>query len=424
MLILRWPQWLHRRVELVTFEDSDVIRRSSSLDFTFPRWALNVLKIDGTDAMNIAVPVALFRKGELVHFSLSSEGSNSIPLLSTPQIWILGEAALLATAEIALGNQPVPREIVCDIRRLVQDDVWPEPGTSKRVGPAIESLERLFSIHEPEPEARTILQSHPYFSALADALSTQLIGAVLLPIEPSERRVIHFAYDEKFLDIRYRQPRGLWTRLERLYGKRARRVYIFAASPSDSASYHFEAEASEGLQISSAKASFMGINRVPERKQGSYQRIHFHFPRLPRGCQLIIELRLRPRSSTIVRGSALTATLTLAGVLYVFFRVGEIPNQGMVTALLVVPSLLSLYLVRSNEHPMTTHLLWPLRIVATAPGVLSLLTAGVLVSNLPHYWSKLALWWIVGLLALSAGTLFQIWWQASRRERRRSFRSP
>lgn len=75
----------------------------------------------------------------------------------------------------------------------------------------------------------------------------------------------------------------------------------------------------------------------------------------------------------------------MLGIVYVRIQFGAITEskgtQGAAAALLVVPILLSLYLVRTNEHPMTTHLLWPLRIVATAPGLLSLLAAGVLVGS-------------------------------------------
>jgi hypothetical protein len=134
VLLASWPQWLHRRVELVTFEDHDVIRRSNSFDFTLPRRALKILGGDDkTDnkITNIAVPLTLVRKGELVHVNLSGEGNDAIPLLSARQLGILSEAALVATAEIALGTTEMPPGIVYDIQRLVRDWARLDPQTSR-----------------------------------------------------------------------------------------------------------------------------------------------------------------------------------------------------------------------------------------------------------------------------------------------------
>jgi hypothetical protein len=423
VLILFWPEWLHRRVELVTFEDHDVIRRSNSFDFTLPRHVLDLLDIDGKDPINVAIPLTFIRKDELIHLNLSSEGNEAIPLLSSPQVSILSEAALLATAEIALDTTEVPAEIVCDIRRLVRDWVRLDPITSRYEGPAIEARERLFSEHEPEPQARAVLSTHRIFKSLAHDFSTRFIAAVLLPITADQRRVIHLAYDEKFYESTDGWFRKLLIILELLVGNRARRVSFFVSSVSDAASYHLEAEAPEGLQISSGAVYSLNTSKVIEEKVGSYQRIHFHSARLPRGTRLNVVPHLRPRSSTIVRAAALTSLLTMLGILYVWLQFGPITankgTQGAAAALLVVPLLLSLYLVRTNEHPMTTHLLWPLRIVATAPGLLSLLAAGVLVSGLSKGLSEWLLLAMVVLLAISSGILNQTWLQTYRREHRR-----
>ncbi len=37
-LMLPWDNWVHRRVERVTFTDQDVIQRAVSIDFTLPYW--------------------------------------------------------------------------------------------------------------------------------------------------------------------------------------------------------------------------------------------------------------------------------------------------------------------------------------------------------------------------------------------------
>lgn len=425
-LILFWPQWLHRRVELVTFEDHDVIRRSNSFDFTVPHQAYDLLGVESAKAVRMAVPLTFVRKGELVHLNLSSEGSEAIPLLSTPQLTALSEAALVATAETALDNKAVPAGIVCDIRRLVRDQAKEDPMTSRYTGPAIEARDRLFSEHESDAEVRRLLLSHSVFAALAYAFSTQFLAAVMLPVTAHERRIVHFAYDERFYD-----SDGLFRRLRILLallaGNRARRVLTFVPHVSESASYHFEAEAPEGLQISWGKGYLFRSNgEPPEEKVETYQRIHFHYERPPRSAILAVAIWLRPRSSTIVRGATLTAGLTLLGAVYALSQFREITSshgaQSAAAILLVVPLLLSLYLVRSDEHPMTTQLLWPLRVIATAPGVLSLMAAGVLVGNLSQRLSEWILRVIVALLVLSTAILAQTWFQTVRQERRRNSR--
>jgi hypothetical protein len=427
MLLVTWPLWLHRRVELVAFEDHDVIRRSNSLDFTFPTRVLHLLEVDGSDTANIAVPLAFFRKGTLVHFSLSAEGSATVPMLSTPQLSVLAEAALLVTAEIALSTT-VPQSVAADITHVVRDKARFDPQVSNFVGSAMDARRRLLlktTAVEDDIAARTILSNDEVFPSLVKAFSTQFMAAVLLPVTADSRRVVHFAYDERFYDVTDGLLRGFRTFLRLVTGNRARRVLILAPNASDSASYHFEAEAPEGLQVSSRRAYIESAEMEVEERRTSFQRIHLHYSKLPRGSTLSVVLRLWPRSSTIVRAGTLAAILTVLGVGYVFYRITEHADQSVQDAaaiLLVVPTLLSLYLVRSNEHPMTTHLLWPLRIIATAPGVLSFVAAGVMVGGFSKRLSLFALGTVIALLLAGTSILGQTWWRAARREHRRESR--
>jgi hypothetical protein len=424
LLFVRRQQWLHRRVELVTFEDQDVMRRNNSVDFTLPRWAPEYLGVRASKPTKVAVPITLLRKGTLAHFNLSDEGNNAVPFLTGTQVGALAEMALLATAELAL-NDTVPSPIACDIQRLTWDRRAGE-NDSRRQRPS-DTFNRLFSPGQPAPQYRAALKEHPIFLPLAEVFDDNYIGAVLLTIAGGERRVVHFAYDEMIGEghsYRRRITRELFK------GSLSRRVAVLASAAGDAASFHIEAEAPEGLRISSQvtltetqdDAPREGIDPRVE-KFGSYQRSHIHCNDIQASDRLAVMLRLGPRSSTIVRGAALTSALTGLAVLYARLRLGTIVSKevgGAAAVLLVIPTILSVWVVRSNEHPATTALIWPLRIVATAPAVFGLTAAGVVVTGGYTPWSKDTLWVLVGLLAVATWILGATWRGAIRRQGRRS----
>ena len=81
LLIVRRPLWLHRRVELVSWEDQDVIRRSTSLDFTLPHWAPQYLGVDGSQQARIAVPIRMgWLDSECYHYWICLAGSGFLRL--------------------------------------------------------------------------------------------------------------------------------------------------------------------------------------------------------------------------------------------------------------------------------------------------------------------------------------------------------
>jgi hypothetical protein len=268
---------------------------------------------------------------------------------------------------------------------------------------------------------REQLEKHSVFAALLETFISNYIAAVMLNVGAGERRVIHFAYDEPRTDISYGPARRLNVALGMLTGRRSHSEYILV-SGGDSASYHIEAEAPEGLRIGSRETIYKGSYRPPDQKVGSFRRIHVHYSGLARGSRLAVVLRISPRSSTIIRAGALTSALTFLAVLYTRLAVHDIAHNHTVEAmaiLLSVPPLLSVYVLRTDEHPATTHILWPIRIVATAPGVLGIAGAAALAGGGSAEWSEITLEVLTGLLALATWILMRTWHKASVRARRR-----
>jgi hypothetical protein len=430
LLFVRRQEWVHRRVELVTFEDQDVIRRSNSIDFTLPRWTAEYLKVSDAEPSKIAVPIALFRKATLAHFNLSDEGSDAVPLLSGTQVGPLAELALLATAELVLGPGNVHDRIAEDIQQLTWDRRADDDQDGRR--PPSAAFKRLFSLDEPAPESRFFLKRHPIFLPLARTFDDNYIAAVLLTIAGGDRRVLHFAYDEMIGETGSEQAHRRRTIKELFEGNLSRRVLVLASSAGDAESFHMEAEAPEGLRISS-RVTFTQTQDTsrradvekPVEKSGNYQRSHIHCNDVHASDRLAVVLRVGPRSSTIIRGAALTSALTLLAVIYVRIQIHHISKHGAsaATVLLVIPTILSLWIARSNEHPATTYLLWPLRIVATAPAILGLIAASVLITGSTSFSGEAVLTAIISLLAVATWILASTWRGAiGRQARHRSLR--
>lgn len=411
-LILRQQEWLHRRVEHVTFEDADLMRRSNSVDFTIPRWVLEILGVKGTKPIMIAVPVTLFRKNTLVHFNLNDEHSGALPLLLGPQAATLAGMALLASAELVLNNGDLPSSIVDDMNEVASADPDDAYGAQAR----------LFSQERTDPQMREELQQHNLFSALVSTFIEHYIAAVVVRVRLGQRRVIHFAYDEPRVDIAYGRAHRLSVAFGMLAGRLSHTAYILA-SGGDAASYHIESEAPEGLMISTRETIYKGDKKPPDHKVDSFRRSHVHYSKLARTSRLAVRLRISPLSSTIIRVGALTSALTLIAVLFARVFVHSISQHGRIEAMAIVlsvPTLLSVYVLRTDEHPATTRILWPIRIVATAPGILGLSAAAALAGGGNAAWSKIALDALAGLLAVATWILMLTWHRAARRQRRRT----
>jgi hypothetical protein len=409
-LLLRQQEWLHRRVEFVAYEDVDLMRRRNSVDFTIPGWAFDLLGAK-TKPISVAVPISLFRKNTLVHFNLNDEHGAATPLFLGPQAAMLAEMALLATAEVALKNGDLPSTIIDGIR----DVAYAEPSKAHL------AQSQLYESKKQYAAMRKELEKHAIFGALVKSFTDNYIAAVLLLARRGERRVIHFAYDEPRVDITYGRARRLGVAFGMLTGRRSYNAYILA-SAGDAASYHIEAEAPDGVRISSRETVSGGANRLPDNKVDSFQRIHLHYSNLPSGSRLAVVLRISPRSSTIVRVAAMTSLLTFFAVLFTRIGVGAIVNNKAIdgmAVLLSIPTLLSVYVLRAEEHPATTHILWPIRVVATSPGVLAFAAAFVLATGGDSDWSKIVLDVLSGLLALGTWILMRTWHRAARYGRRR-----
>lgn len=223
-------------------------------------------------------------------------------------------------------------------------------------------------------------------------------------------------------------------RIARGLGWRPKRVVVITPAIGHGGSYHFEAEAPEGLFISraalseevTARATTASPPAPPLALDKNSERVHLAAPSVRQDYSGMVILKLRPRPWTIIRPAALSAIFTTAVLLTLARRWPAIgTNAGAVaTLLLIVPGGLSAWAARSQENPVTTEVLFGLRLLSLAAGLWAFIGAAALVLNrrydavrgdatLGPAWTgtEPMLWTLFGLSALTALVLLLAWWQ-------------
>lgn len=378
VLMLRWNEWVHRKVETVTFVDEDAARRSVGIDFTLPFWIHQARGTPQNATKRQLVPLALLRKGTLANFDLRDEANSSLPLLTTAQNRQVAEASLVALANATLQLDVVADapSIQCDIRHLVEAPARKEGNRA---------LAELFAKRDRHEALRQRLRDDHTFRRVAGPLATHFVALTMVDIARHQRRVFHYGYEESLFDNPLRQrsvgialgePRVLWMMIPRV---------------GDAESYHFEVEAPDGMQVNthqgvlSTEPSATSQSFRRTSKQGTFQRSHVHFSEAEAGDQAMVLVELRPRESTIVRGAFLAGLMSLALIALVGLRLSEIiAHQGgeaAATLLLAIPGVAVALLSRIDDNEMSTTLLWPVRQLSMVPGLGSFIAAGAVVGG-------------------------------------------
>lgn len=401
-LLLPWDRWVHRRVERAVFCDDNALRRETSVDFTLPQWFHNARKTPKGQAIRQLVPLGFLRKGVLVNFSLQDETNLSLPLLTSPQNSQVAAAILRSLAQGVLGD--IPEGIRCDLRSLVRES--PDNAAATHF--------HLFNEHDAAWEQREALKQSETFVNISELFRDHFLALTMLKIGRHERRVLHFSYEESVWDS---DPRDLTNFLKRtvaLAFGRPRMISIGVPAAAETASYHIEVEAPDGLMITARESyAYLEDDTEVERyhAEGGYQRAHFYFSHIPHRSRANVAVHLQPRRSTIVRGASLTALLAFATILAVTIRLPTGGGSEAATALLLAANgIIGLFIVRGGEDQMATTLLFPLRLLAVMPVVLSVGAATVVVMHLGEFASRILLIGISLLTAIATGFLLRNWY--------------
>jgi hypothetical protein len=350
-LIAAPSTWTNRRVESVEFLDDQAVRKRISVDLDVPE-------------STPCVPLALLAKEILVDLDTVDETGRPLPVLTRGENTKVAWAALAAAAQKPLDEQglDLDQQLLTDLRALVSSDV----------DEAQEVFENLLASH---PHA-DLLHEDASFMRLASQLIHNFLFLVRLDASPRERRILKFSYRAVL------ESPGVLSGALASIGFRRVSLLFDVPALGTSASYHFECEAPEDLEIEE------GVLLVDDDEQvitgessirGS--RVHMYLPGTvsPEAEKSAIIFVQRSRTG-FVRIAALSAIFSSAVLTFFWNHLSTVANQpDRVTAiLLVIPGLLSLLASRPGEHRLASRFFFGTRVLVAVSGLLAYSAAATL----------------------------------------------
>lgn len=240
--------------------------------------------------------------------------------------------------------------------------------------------------------------------------------------------VADFPFDE-WLAVGEDEPREtiqIRTKLLRAATWRAKRIAFDTPAVGWGGSYHVEILAPEGTQVRRGTLNAIGAGhtRVQHRAirgARNLDRAHMYVRHGHAGRTGTAEVALKACSSTIVRSAALTAILVVGALTMTVLHLDRLQTNtsslGLAGALLlIVPGILAVYTARGGEHPMTTNLVYGLRVITTASGLWAVLGAGLALLG-PATGARLVLWVLLILMACVTAVVLLVAWRLASRGR-------
>lgn len=412
-------EWIHRRVESLSFpaSDANVDRRYLSIDFTIP----TLTPVDHAGHDRYYVPLSLIRKWPpLLRLDLTHNGQ-SVPFLTrTQNEW--ADAALLGhLAEIVIPDLAEDHPVRDQIHKLVTARTREE---ASRALLRIVPLQRL----EPEDDVRAALRSDGLFTEIAGGLRDHTLLWLRVEGEPGDREIVKFAYDIP------RPSRLRWYSLA-AWGLRPFAFRFAAAHLGGSGSYHLSvtfpppltvrdtsivltepqtaagrADSNEVLVYCTARQQTR-TKALPSGEEielytepiGRTARFYVSGPRT--GADGRVRIAVLPEKSGFV-WSSLMAAVAVCVLLFAFAsrmkQILAVPEPA-VAVLLLVPAVLAYLLVRPAVHVIAADFLRPLRGCLVVIGSLPVIGAVAIVANgaAPSRWLVSVFW----ALAIAASVL-------------------
>ncbi len=240
--------------------------------------------------------------------------------------------------------------------------------------------------------------------------------------------VADFPFDE-WLAVGEGDPRETIkarTKLLRAATWRAKRIAFDTPAVGWGGSYHVEILAPEGTQVRRATLNAIGTGQTRVQHRAlrgarNLDRAHLYIRHGHAGRTGTAEVALKACSSTIVRSAALTAVLVVGALIMTVTHLDRIQTSsgslGLAGALLlIVPGVLAVYTARGGEHPMTTNLVYGLRVITTASGLWAVLGAGLALLG-PATGARLILWLLLIVVAWVTAIILLVAWRLASRGR-------
>lgn len=392
ILYLAPHEWIHRRVESVTFVDAWSLRRAVSLDVSIPPEELT-----GYEPLEV-LPLSLLEKDVLVDFDLMGNSGEALPLLTRTENTHIAWCTLVAAAHFHIGES-TSTDAVVQLETTLLDDLRTVAGSD--VQAADEVLGR-FVAHEARSDQLQMLGADDGFMRLAHDLAANFLLLTPNEWEPAARRLLKFSYTTP---VEARSDRS-WQRFAGQMGWIPTQFDFDVPSAGESESYHFEFTAPPGLAVWNIESIvFDGDDELSSRKgKLAGNKAHAYLPEATVNSDALVSLWLWATRSGLLR-SGVVASALCTGVL-LFFLVGAglpaSPADPSTTILLAIPGLVSAFIVRPGEHRLVTDLLLGIRLQIGSAGAAAYLSALLVVGDVSS--SMLRIGWLV--LTIVAGACF------------------
>ncbi len=391
-------EWVHRRVESITFIDDETLLRRASVDFTVG-FATPVIG-DPAQSTRI-VPVTLLRKRDLRAFDIRGADGRSLPILTTRQNGELANAVLQYTVGAVAGSSI--EAIVPELGRIATSPL----ADAQIVRSSL--LTRLSS--DPSMAALRSLADNEIFSEFTQQFAENFILAALVDEADGRRAVLKFSYEEpaQSSDV------SRFERFTQAMGWSAREFRFDIPAAATAQSYHVEIRAPEGVTFNGAASFPRGVDHTTDDSESDFQPIgmsrrgqalvHFHVQGGPTAnATVYIWLRIQREGwlrNAVFAMFAVAVLMVLNAwrlpTLLGGRQLGNSPGQAVSTdvaaLLMAVVALVLSFAIRLGEHPVTARTAVGVRIATIASAVLPLANGWLLAFGPTGRALQAAWWW-------------------------------
>lgn len=372
-LVYARDNWIHRRVETISFLPDDSTKRRVSYDFTLPLYAWEV-----AEGNRIGVPLTNMRKELIKNLSVTDAAGKALSVYGADQNGELGVEMLEAFISGFIGTALSDIEMG-QVKEIVFSDA------KQDVSAQVVALRQRF-VSVPNKEESDVIAA----TAFIEEFASNFVFMVEVPEEYLEtRRIIKVLYDKELSDD---------GDIKNMFSL-GREFIIEAPFMASAASSHLEVNAPEGLQvISLTHHEVRNDGSLGDAIGESEARGHIAHIKMPKSTLTHTQsmLELRPVFSGLVFQAWLGTFLAtvffgaeLIGIGLLYNLLPDIAHVGPFAGVsLALPAFLLTLLVRSREHGHVHNLLSVPRTVASVTSALLFTSAASLVLGL----SKSALW--------------------------------